>query len=221
MQICPKCKIEIRGKKRCCPLCQGQLKVTEGEKSPSFPTLKKKKISHITFLKMCTFLFVATEIVFSAINIMTGRIYSFFGPLMLGFLAGWITILTTMYLRNNILKVVTWEVIVAIVVDIYIDFKTGFYGWSVEWMVPMTLIGLAITTIIIALVQKLRLDEYIYYIIFDLAMALGQIYFIKKGLNKLIWPAGISIMCYLILIAAVVIFRFRDLKKASEKMFNM
>lgn len=170
---------------------------------------------------MCTFLFVATEIVFSAINIMTGRIYSFFGPLMLGFLAGWITILTTMYLRNNILKVVTWEVIVAIVVDIYIDFKTGFYGWSVEWMVPMTLIGLAITTIIIALVQKLRLDEYIYYIIFDLAMALGQIYFIKKGLNKLIWPAGISIMCYLILIAAVVIFRFRDLKKASEKMFNM
>ena len=221
MQICPKCKIEIRGKKRCCPLCQGQLKEVEGEKSASFPTLKKKKISHITFIKMCTFLFVATEIVFATINIMTGGVYSFFGPLMLGFLAGWVTILTTMYLRNNILKVVTWEGIVAIVVDIYIDYMTGFYGWSVEWMVPMTLIGLAIATIIIALVQKLRLDEYIYYIIFDLAMALGQIYFIKKGMNKLPWPAGISIMCYLILIAAVVIFRFRDLKKASEKMFNM
>ncbi|RKM56274.1 MULTISPECIES: DUF6320 domain-containing protein [unclassified Butyrivibrio] len=221
MQICPKCKINIRGKKECCPLCQGQLKTVEGDNNPAFPTLKRKVMSHITFLKICTFLFATVEIVFATIDIMTGRQYSFFGPLMLGFLAGWVTILTTVYLRNNILKIITWEVIVAIVVDIYIDFKTGFHGWSVEWMVPMTLIGLAIVTIITAVSLKLRLDEYIYYIIFDFAMTLGQIYFIKKGYNKLPWPVGISIMCYLILIVGVVIFRFRDLKQASEKMFNM
>ena len=170
---------------------------------------------------MCTFLFVALEIVFATINIMTHGEYPFIGPVMLGLFVGWITVLTTMYLRNNLLKVITWEVIVAIVVDVYIDIKTGFKGWSVNWMIPLTLIALAIATIIIAHVLKLRLDEYILYIVMDIVMALLQIIFIKNGKNTFPWPAVISIMAYLIMLAAVLIFRFRDLKNAFEKMFNM
>ncbi|MBO6242815.1 MAG: hypothetical protein J6O61_18610 [Butyrivibrio sp.] len=221
MQICPKCKVNIRGNKSCCPLCQGKLKNVEGELSPSFPTIKRKKISNITFLKVCTFLFVASEIVFTTINIMTAGKYPFISPVMLGILAGWITIITTMYLRNNLIKVITWEVIVAIVIDIYVDIHTGFKGWSIEWMIPLTLIGLAIATIITAHVLKLRLDEYILYLVLDLVMVLLQIILIRNGVNQVPWPAVSSVMIYLILFAAVIIFRFNDLKNASEKMFNM
>lgn len=221
MQICQKCNVKIRGRKECCPLCQGRLKEVEGDENPSFPTLEKRKISNITFLKMCTFLFIASEIIFGAINIMTKGEFPFIGPVMLGILVGWIDVLATMYLRNNLIKVITFEVIVAIVVDFYIDIKTGFYGWSVNWMIPMTLIGLAIATNIIAMVLKLRLDEYIMYIVLDFVMSLVQIIFIKNGMNNFPWPAVISIITYMIIIAALVIFRFRDLKNASEKMFNI
>lgn len=221
MQICQKCNVKIRGRKECCPLCQGRLKEIEGDENPSFPTLEKRKISNITFLKMCTFLFIASEIIFGAINIMTKGEFPFIGPVMLGILVGWIDVLATMYLRNNLIKVITFEVIVAIVVDFYIDIKTGFYGWSVNWMIPMTLIGLAIATNIIAMVLKLRLDEYIMYIVLDFVMSLVQIIFIKNGMNNFPWPAVISIITYMIIIAALVIFRFRDLKNASEKMFNI
>ncbi|MDC7294030.1 MULTISPECIES: DUF6320 domain-containing protein [unclassified Butyrivibrio] len=221
MQYCPKCKVNIRGNKRCCPLCQGQLKDSELQMEPPFPRIKMNKVSNITFMKMCTFLFIALEIIFETINIMTHREHSFIGVVMLGLVAGWVTIITTLYLRNNLLKVITWEVFVAIVVDIYIDMKTGFLGWSLVWMVPGTLIGLAIATIIIAKVLKLRLDEYALYIVFDILMSLIQIIFIRNGMNKFPWPAGISIMIYLILGVAMVIFRFRDLKNASQKMFNM
>ena len=223
MQICPKCKVKLRGNKECCPLCQGQLKEVEGDANPSFPVIKKKPISNITFLKVCTFLFVAVEIVFISINMMTHGEYAFISPIILGFLVGWLTILTTMYLRNNLIKVLTWEVVVAIVVDIYIDIHTGqrAVGWSVEWMVPLTLIALAVATIIIAAIKKLRLDEYIFYLVIDLVIALLQIIFIRNGMNEFPWPAVISIMIYLILLAAVVIFRFKDLRNASEKMFNM
>ena len=126
-----------------------------------------------------------------------------------------------MYLRNNLIKVITWEVVVAILVDIYIDQKTGFYGWSLMWMVPSTLIGLAIATVITAKILKLRTDEYILYLVLDLVMALLQIIFIVNGLNKNTWPAVISIMVYLIIFVALIMFRFRDLKNASEKMFNI
>ena len=221
MQICQKCNVKIRGRKECCPLCQGRLKEVEGEENPSFPVLEKRKISNITFLKMCTFVFIASEIIFGAVNIMTEGEFSFIGPVMLGIFVAWIDVIATMYLRNNLIKVITFEVIVAIVVDLYIDVKTGFHGWSVDWMIPMTLIGLAIATNIIAWVLKLRLDEYILYIVLDFVMALVQIIFIKNGMNNFPWPAAISIITYMILIAALVIFRFRDLKNASEKMFNI
>lgn len=221
MQICPKCKVKIRGNKVCCPLCQGQLKVTEGNAEPSFPTLKKKPISNITFLKVCTFLFVALEIIFITINMMTKGQFSFIGPVILGLLVAWITVITTMYLRNNLIKVVTWEVMVAIVVDVYVDFKTGFHGWSLMWMVPSTLVALGIGTIIIAAVLKLRLDEYLFYIVFDLVIALLQIIFIRNGMNAFAWPAVFSIVAYLILLSAIVIFRFYDLKNAYQKMLHM
>ena len=221
MQICPKCKVKIRGNKVCCPLCQGQLKETEGNIDPSFPILKKRHISNITFLKVCTFVFVALEIIFITLNIMTNGQFSFISPVILGLLAAWVTVITTMYLRNNLIKVVTWEVVVAIVVDIYIDVKTGFHGWSLAWMVPSTLVALVVGTIIIAAVLRLRLDEYILYIVFDLIMALLQIIPIRNAMNHFPWPAVVSIVTYLILLAAMVIFRFRDLKNASEKMFNM
>ena len=221
MQYCPKCKVNIRGEKYCCPLCQGKIKEIDDNINDPFPTLPRKKISNITFFKVVTFIFIALEIIFETINFQTDGKYPFVGITMLGLLVAWITIITTMYLRNNLIKIITWEVVVAIVVDIYIDQKTGFHGWSVMWMVPSTLLALAIATVITAKVLKLRLDEYILYLVLDLIMALSQIIFIRMGRNFFTWPAVIVIMIYLILIVGLVIFRFRDLKRASEKMFNM
>ncbi len=221
MQYCSKCKVNIRGNKSCCPLCQGRVSRLEGEENRVFPLLDPPKISNLSFIKICTFIAVALEIVFISINIMTHGVHSFIGPVILGIAVGWFTILTTLYLRNNLLKVITGEVIVAIIIDVYVDLKTGFYGWSFNWMIPSTLTALAIATIIIAAVMKLRLDEYIFYLILDVILALLQIIFICNNMNKFPWPAAISIMIYLILLAAVIIFRFRDLKNASGKMFNL
>jgi len=204
-------------------MCQGQLKEVEGGENvtASFPTIKKKKMSHITIMKMTTFICAVLEIVLITLNIMMGDAFPLVGPIFLGILGFWIAVLATVYFRNNILKLITWEAIVAIFADIYIDYVTGFYGWSIDWVVPLTLMGLGVATIIIALSIKLRLDEYIFYLLFDLVMAVLQIILVTKGITKNFWPTGISIMLYMILLAGVLIFRFRDLKKASEKMFNM
>ena len=211
----------------CCPMCQGTLKEIEGgeDVTASFPTLKKKKMSHITIMKMTTFICAVLEIIFVTLNIMAGDDYPAIGsvlsPLFLGVAGAWVAVLATIYFRNNILKLITWEAIVAIIADIYIDYVTGFIGWSIDWVVPLTLMALGVLTFIIALSIKLRFDEYIFYLLFDLIMAVLQIICVTKGITKNFWPTGISIMLYMILLAGVLIFRFRDLKKASEKMFNM
>ena len=62
MQYCPKCRINIRGNKSCCPLCQGEL---AGEPAEDvFPVLVPRKISQASLLKIATFCFAAVEIAF-------------------------------------------------------------------------------------------------------------------------------------------------------------
>ena len=68
---------------------------------------------------------------------------------------------------------------------------------------------------------KVNLFLVFLYIVLDFVMALIQIIFIRNGMSSFPWPAVASIITYMIIIAALVIFRFRDLKNASEKMFNI
>ena len=65
------------------------------------------------------------------------------------------------------------------------------------------------------------LEEYIIYLAVDMLLALGQVAFLVLGMNAFVWPAVISMAFLLILGAAALIFRFRDLKNASEKLFHM
>lgn len=224
MQYCPKCKIQIRGKKSCCPLCQGKL--TQEPEDPAFPALKKRRVTSISLMKIATFLFLVLEIVMAGLWVLTQYQIGHFLPwiplVMIGDLVVWINLLLAMYLRNNVMKIITVEAYLAIVIDYVIDRLTGFYGWSVIWMIPATFLGLAIVTLCIGKGAKLRLEDYIIYLAIDGVLCIAlQLVPILRGNNHFIWPAIICMDIYLILAAGTLVFRFRDLKSASAKYFNV
>ena len=240
MQYCPKCKIIIRGRKRCCPLCQGALlerqdlarqnvsladycideDLSDEELDATFPVIRKRRVTSHLLFRIATFLAVAAEIVAIALMFLAGESLPWMPILMVGVLIAWADLVVTLYYRNNILKILTVEVILSIGVALWVDALTGWHGWSVEWMIPMTLVGLAVVTIVIGRARGLKTGEYVMYLIFDAVLALLQMIPIHLGLNTRPWAAVMSIAAFLILAAAVVIFRFRELKSATERVFN-
>ncbi|WP_026490955.1 MULTISPECIES: DUF6320 domain-containing protein [unclassified Butyrivibrio] len=239
MYYCPKCKIVIRGNKSCCPLCEGKIlgrqdvlrtgidekmydidEFSEDDEAP-YPTLPERRISGVTFVKICTFLLAVTIVMCAAIKYLFGDAVSWTGMVVLGSIVLWLDILAIMRYRYNILKVLTVEVIVAIIVDYYIDKQTGFYGWSVTWMIPFCLVGHTILSWIIAKFMKLRFEEYIIYIVIDAVMAFLQMIFIWNGENKLPYAAVFVIAGFAIALIATVLFRFRELRSATQRMFNV
>ena len=239
MFYCPKCKITIRGNKQCCPLCEGKILDRDGmkrsaidtslydmdeftdEPNEAFPILNERRITGVTFVRICTFLLAVIVVMSLTLQYLFGDIVTWTGPVILGSFVMWLDILAIMRYRYNLLKVLAVEVFVAIVVDYYIDKMTGFHGWSVIWMIPFCLVGHTILSYLIAKFLKLRFEEYIIYIIIDAVLAFAQAFFIWNGENTLPYAAVFVMAGFAILLAAAFLFRYRELRSAAGRMFNV
>ncbi len=219
MLYCSKCGISIRGNKRCCPLCQGELTGTPSE--AAFPTLKRARITSLSLVKLFTFLFIALEIVWSAVGFLANFTLAWVPFAMAGTLVAWLDAVLAVYFRNNVVKNITIQVYLVMIGGFVIDRFTGFHGWSVQWLIPCCFLGLVTTTIALGRGLPLRLEEYILYLAVDMVLSLLQTIFLVMRMNAFVWPAVISMAALLILGVAALLFRFRDLKNASEKLFHM
>ena len=214
MLYCSKCGISIRGNKRCCPLCQGELTGTPSE--AAFPTLKRARITSLSLVKLFTFLFV-----WSAVGFLADFTLAWVPFAMAGTLVAWLDAVLAVYFRNNVVKNITIQVYLVMIGGFVIDRFTGFHGWSVQWLIPCCFLGLVTTTIALGRGLPLRLEEYILYLAVDMVLSLLQTIFLVMRMNAFVWPAVISMAALLILGVAALLFRFRDLKNASEKLFHM
>ena len=133
----------------------------------------------------------------------------------------WLDAVLAVYFRNNVVKNITIQVYLVMIGGFVIDRFTGFHGWSVQWLIPCCFLGLVTTTIALGRGLPLRLEEYILYLAVDMVLSLLQTIFLVMRMNAFVWPAVISMAALLILGVAALLFRFRDLKNASEKLFHM
>lgn len=223
MLYCAKCKIYIRGSKTRCPLCEGKL--TGTPEDPAFPTLKRSGVSSFSILRVSTFVFLVLEIVMGAVWFLSSHELKVRLPwvplVMLGGVVGWVDLVLAMYLRNNVMKIITVQAYVAMIIDFAIDRMTGFLGWSYTWMIPMTFLGLAAATFGIGMGAKLRLEDYVIYLLIDTVFCMLQLIPVIGNWSSFLWPSVICMALYLIMAAGTVVFRFRALKNASAKYFNV
>lgn len=219
MQYCPKCKVHIRGNKRCCPLCEGSI---DGEpESPAFPVLKRSKYHYKTVIKICIFLCVIVEVVTMMFDMMTGFRFHLPGLIMLWSPFVLLDICIAIYYRGNLLKLISYQSYAAIAICLYLDYANGNLSWSLYWIVPSILLSLTIATIVIGYGVGLRLVDYMIYLLVDVILALLQLIPVFLGVNKIPYMAIISAGIMVIIAAFVVIFRPRELGNAFSKYMNV
>ncbi len=219
MQYCQKCRISIRGNKRCCPLCQSNLSGQPEEEV--FPDLGQKKVSSVMLTRICTFLLICFEIVLLAAQLISGFKLEFVpGWAFIGLLV-WVNFMIFMYYHNDILKALNVQGYLIIIGSVAADWFTGMRGWSLAWVIPLTFFCMVILSILVAKGLGMTLNEYLVIIAGDMLMSMLQIIPVLLGWNPYRGPAVICVAFMLILTAFMLIFRYRALQTALEKLFNM
>jgi hypothetical protein len=223
MLYCPNCGIHIHGNKSCCPLCGGELTGTPEESV--FPAAKKNSLTGKSIIRISVFVLMVTEIGFFAGSYLASHEMNHSLPwiplVMIGAAVIWLDLILAIRIRNNTVKLMTAEAYFGMIVSYVTDRLTGFRGWSVSWMIPMTFLGLAAATIAIGIAVKMRLEDYIVYLLVDALLCLLQIIPIASGGNPSEWAAVICIAVYLVLASAALLFRKRELRNAARKYFNV
>ena len=219
MQVCNRCGITIRGSKRCCPLCEGKL---SGEpEEPAFPVLPERKVTRLSILRVAVFLFVIYEVVMLAVMALSGGELGWIPMALLLGVIGLADVFLVVYYRHSLLKLLTMQTYVAMLVSCYVDWRTHFHGWSVSWVIPCAFAGLVLATVILALCLHLKMAEFSLYLFFDILLSLLQILPIITGQNRFIWPAVISMAVLVIFGAGVLIFRTREVRESAARYFNV
>ena len=219
MQYCPKCKVNIRGTKRCCPLCEGPLSGEPEEEI--FPVLPLPRWSSLSFFKIASFAAVTLIVILTAILFLSDEPAHWCTIMILATLLVWADLLIALYFRNNFIKLITTQTWIAMIALVVIDRMTGRHGWSVAWSIPFIFLGLTLVTILIGTAARLGLEDYIIYLTFDVLFSLLQLIPVHTGFNRHPVPAVASVSILVVFAAGVLIFRFADLRNAYGKWLNL
>ena len=218
MQNCPKCQINIRGDKECCPLCGSPL--SGNPEDPAFPALEHKKISRLTLSRIVLFLCIIFE-VFLVTAMFLSRQRFVWAPLaMLAAVVVYLDVRLVLFYRDNYLRVFTSQVYLGMIVCLVVDKATNWHGWSVTWVLPVCFFGLVIVTFIVGVVLPMDLEDYIVYFLFTIALCLLQIIPLLRGSNPFPVPAILSIAADIIFAAGLFVFRGRETRSGARKYFN-
>lgn len=203
MKHCESCKVDVLGTHTICPLCQNPL---SGENHtnisifPIVPTLYKKY--QFLFKRLLIFtIFISFLVLF--INYATTPHYWWSIFVILGFISIWISALTAIMQRNNVVRTIYYQVLLLSVLIVLWDWITGFHKWSFVYVLPTLYISAMITIALTAKFLKIEVEDSIFYLCIVSVLGIIPTLFILLQIVENKYPSlaciGISICCLLIL----------------------
>ncbi|WP_213818829.1 DUF6320 domain-containing protein [Garciella nitratireducens] len=219
MQYCNHCKVQIRGNQRKCPLCNSLLIKGNNEQAifPKIPPFYKKHLA----MKIMIFVSITAIIGSFAIYRMIPAHVNWPILVLFGLLSMWISLLVTIKNRYHISKNILWQVAIVSILSIFWDWKTGWAGWSLNYVIPTVSVSAMFVMYVIAKIMKLSTRDYILSLFSDALLGIIPIVFLLFNWVDIIYPSIICATISIIFIAAILIFQGENIKSELSKKMHL
>lgn len=199
--FCPRCGLTFSGRRSGCPLCGQKLGEAETEDFDIFPVIPLKQ-NRSVFMKVVTFMAIAAVIAAG----MTDRLMASMGkeapavllPVAIGVTGGYILLAVGQRKWKNLRKMVMYEVIIGLLLCMAYDRYTGWKGWSLQVVFPMTVAGMNLLYFVLGFADRQHQTDYgIYFfitIIGTAAVIVLTMAGVIEGTGIVIVTAGLGIL---------------------------
>lgn len=211
MLRCKKCKVELPGSPRYCPLCQGSLSGTPAPGENVYPDIPPVEAPSRRVLSIIIFATIAAAAICVAVNLSVpyGGWWSLF--VLAGIGSFWLSFLVADRKLCNIPKHILRQAVIFSLLALLWDIFTGFRRWSVEFVIPILWTCAMAAQAIMAKIMKLRSEDYIIYLVFDSLVGLLSLILILIGVLHVIIPWAACFACSVIMIAGLIFFEGKTL----------
>ena len=218
MMYCRKCKVQIHGIKKCCPLCRREV---NGEPDIDvFPDVKQEKFSRHFAIKLLSF--IAIVIIALAFTINLIFFHEVWWAIIVAAATGclWISATTAIIQRKHIFMAITWQLIFISGALVLWDLCIGWKRWSLDYVIPCACIISMLSMVILSKIMKLPPEEHLFYLVLDAIYGIVPVIFIFTGSLNTIYPSAICVCSSIISIAAIIIFEGKKIKEQLSKRFH-
>lgn len=221
MQNCIHCKVKIKGEHTVCPLCAGIME-DKGEPSedvfPYIPTIYQEFNIFIRILIQASIIGVVVSF---AVNMIFTK-ESFWSILVAaGLVSMWISLFFIIRNRNNIAKTILWQVGIISVLSFIWDRSMGWYGWSIDYVIPTVCVLAMIVMAVGAKILKIGVRDLIIYLLIDAIFGFIPALFILFGWLNVIFPSVICVAVSLISLSSLIIFEGDNMKTELNKRMHI
>ena len=221
MAYCKHCKLEISDDTKVCPFCQNMLK-SNGEKGENwYPNVRiQEKVYHF-ILK----LLLGLSIIVCGIMIFINLVYDrgvLWSILPSGIICyAWFAIRYCIFHNINVGAKIIIQMILAQVLLVFIDWRLGYNGWSLNFAFPGLILTADGAILILMLVNFMNWQSYLLYQIQLLLFSLIPAFFYWRHWIVQPIPTFLAIGISIVVLVGTIIFGTKEAKDELMRRFHI
>ena len=181
MSRCHHCQIYVSDRTEICPLCRGVLEIG-GETAIAYPDIpqQRKKLVLIRGILLFASLIAAAICLFIDLHTKNRLDWSLIatGGILVGLRVFFVMTNPVSGYRRRVLE----TLFAAVIYVMLIDYVTGFYGWSVNFVLPGAMFVLNFGLLLLMLINRRNWQSYMVYQILSIVIGLVPILLVYRGI---------------------------------------
>ena len=222
MKYCNKCKIDVAGHLTYCPLCQNELIKSENTTEEDlFPDTYETYTSHHTVLKVLGFISITVAMIAVLINCLfpTKVWWSLLVVVTVG--CAWLSLAVAISKHRNILKYMLYQSIIICLFAMFLDFLTGYTGWSLSLVLPIVFTLAMIIMYLLSKILHLQTGDYIIYLLLDALFGILPLILLVTLKFEIRIPSLICILVSAISVTALIIFEGKSIYQELNRRLHV
>ena len=219
MKYCEKCNVSIRGSLKRCPLCQNSLR---GSDEPAvYPVIPDSQKQFALFFKISTLSAIFAVVVCMAIDIAINSHAHWSVFAAFGIACSWLSLSIAIKKRRTVPANITCQAVLIGCLSFLWDYYTGFRGWSIDFVIPITCTAAALASVILEIIMGLNKDRFILCVGFNILFSFIPLCFYLSDKLHVFVPSIVSIASGILSLSILVLFKGKFITQELKRHFHI
>lgn len=220
MRYCSHCRAKIENDIERCPICDMETAKLDDSFEISYPYVKSSFTKGL-LIKLITF----TAVVILGISFLvhhlvpTGNKWAFITAAAV--IYAWVSAINVLRYTPNPASIVLCQLFSVSGLAFSIDWLTGYFKWSVNYVIPFLIMAAAVTTTLMIVIHPVKYRAYTVYQLIIAVMGLLAVILWIFGFSEVEWPATAAAFTSALCFFAVLFFYRRKTENELKKRFHV